>query len=469
RADWDDPPREYAQGHCLDFYGGDLPGIEQRLNYLQEIGVSAIYLNPIFRGKTTHRYDCIDYFHVDEHLGGDDALVSLVEAAHSRNMKVIVDVSINHTGVEHEWLKTALANPGSREHSYYYWNEDGSFSGWEGFDTLPQLNHGSPELQEVLYTGTRSLVRYYLQKPFQIDGWRFDVGNHTGNHGTDNLSHQVWKLCRQAIKDENPEAYIVGEHWEDAERYLQGDQWDTAMNYFASGRPLRRFIGAMDRFMTPDEDPHRRIKPIGGDLAWQQMQQHFGRIPNQLTWVQFNLLDSHDIWRLHNLESLFNMDVYRGIIAILYTLPGTMNIYYGDEIGIPGTVETVEGCRYPMRWEQSDWKQEFLTLYRSLSRLKQSEPALHFGSLRCLYADDETLVLSRFTKDRTVISVLNRASESRSLEIPVAEIGLTSVEGLNTVAVSDRIPNPPRMDGTNLVLQLKAAEPVVFAGNLRGK
>ncbi len=311
-------------------------------------------------------------------------------------------------------------------------------------------------------------MRHFLKQPFDIDGWRFDVGNHTGNFDGDLLSHQVWRMCRAAIKDEKPDAYIVGEHWEDPSAYLQGDQWDSAMNYFASGRPLRRFMGGMDRFTSPDDGPHRISRPLAGSEVWAQMFQHFGRIPNQLVWAQFNLIDSHDIWRLHNNTTVYNENIYRGVIAAMFMLPGTMNIYYGDETGINGTVEDVEGCRYSMPWEKDQQNDSFMHLYTTLSRLKRNEPALHYGSLRCLFADEDTLALVRFTRKRAVISVLNKAKEPRTITLPLGGTGELAASSLKHIPLIPDTSSVPEciLSREDLTLSLEPEQQVLLTAEI---
>nr|MDA3832483.1 alpha amylase N-terminal ig-like domain-containing protein [Spirochaetales bacterium] len=243
---WDEKPPEYDEGRCLDFYNGDLAGIEKAIPHLRDFHIDAVYLNPVFSARTNHRYDCTDYFHVDEHLGGNQALISLMEKLHSCGMHAILDVSINHTGREHPWFQSAEDNPDSDEAGYYYQLSDGSFACWWDVPTLPQLNYGSEKLRGKIWKDTHALVRKFVKPPYQIDGWRFDVAGEVGRRGDDQYCHEIWQEVRKAVKQEKPRAYILGEYWEDAIDYLMGDQWDGAMNYFSSGRPIRSWLGELD-------------------------------------------------------------------------------------------------------------------------------------------------------------------------------------------------------------------------------
>ena len=174
---WGTNPPEYSEGRCLDFFNGDLPGIKDSIPYLKELGVTAVYLNPIFEAKTNHRYDCTDYFHVDPHLGGDEALADLTKAFRENGIRCILDVSINHTGINHEWFRKASLDPSACENKFYYRKNDGSFLFWSDVKTLPQLNYNSDELRKVIWKNDNSLIRKFLKEPFLIDGWRFDVAN----------------------------------------------------------------------------------------------------------------------------------------------------------------------------------------------------------------------------------------------------------------------------------------------------
>lgn len=425
--DWNEEPLEYKDGHCIDFFGGDLKGVEDKIDYFKELGVNAIYLNPIFEAKTHHRYDCTDYFHVEKHLGGDEALASLTDAMHKNNMKVMVDVSINHTGNNHVWFKKGLENKESIERDYYYFNDDNSYRGWYNLHTLPQLNYKSEKLREIIYKDENSLVKHYLKKPFNIDAWRFDVGCHTGRADRDQISNEVWKEIRDSIKATKKEAYIIGEHWEDNISYLTGDQWDGAMNYFACGIPLRSFAGLVHRRLSRLEGKEGMVKPCTGIDLGEQIMQHYARLPNQLAFLQFNLIDSHDIFRFHTHEKAYNFELYRGIISLMYMLPGCPNIYYGDEVGVGGHLNSDEGLRYPMVWDREKWNMKHFELYKKLSQMKQNEEALHYGNYKVLYADEDTFVFARYNKEDCFLSILGR-NDNKIVEVETGIIAILNGE-----------------------------------------
>lgn len=454
--EWHDRPLAWSRGHCLDFFNGDLEGVRRRIAYLKDLGVTALFLNPIFEGSSTHRYDCNDYFHVDRHLGGNGALARLTEALHAEGMRIILDVSLNHIGSEHHWLKKAMADPSSEEAGYFYRGRNGEIGTWMGVPTLPQLNYNSKSLRKVIYKGKKSLVRTWLRAPYNIDGWRFDVGHMTGNRGRDILGSQIFRGVRKASKAENPQAWLIGEHWQDNISHLTGDEWDGAMNYFASARPIRRFMGELDRFVF-NQNHAINFKPgTGWDLE-EQILQHFARLPNPVVFLQMNLIDSHDIHRLHNNSEIFRFDLYRGAVFLLFLLPGAPSIYYGDEVGLDGWIEDIEGCRFPMQWDQKKWKQEFVQLYGTMAKLKRDHKALHSGGFRVLYADETSFVFARFLGSEVVFCVFNRSPENKTVTFDARVLGLTAAVEIFTGAAA-------RIEGGQVVLPLLPFENQVFRG-----
>ena len=199
--DWNQVPQDYSKVFCLDFYGGDLIGIKQKIPYLKKLGVTALYLNPIFYAATVHKYDCLDYFHVDPHFGGDKALQDLIEELHKNDMKIILDVSINHTGTANRWFNKegvffpksegAYNNPNSEEREYYFFNADNSYKCWYDVPSLPTLNYQSQKLRNRLYRDKDSVVKKWLKKPYGIDGWRFDVADTMARNDKIQLHHEV--------------------------------------------------------------------------------------------------------------------------------------------------------------------------------------------------------------------------------------------------------------------------------------
>lgn len=431
-ADWNAEPEEYGTARCLDFYGGDLEGIAQKLPYLQKLGVMAIYLNPVFYAATVHKYDCLDYFQVDPHFGGDGALADLTAKAHAAGIKVILDVSINHTGIANRWFnrdgtffpKTegAYNNPDAPERSFYFFNPDNTYKAWAGVETLPTLNYTSQALRNKLYRAPDSLVKKWLKPPFSTDGWRFDVADTMARNDSIQLHHEVWPEIRRSIKEENPDAYILAEDWTDSSAFLNGNEWDSQMNYFGCARPLRQFCGEADLFNSRDPDlACARYKMTARDLA-ARIAENLSRIPFAVRQLQFNLLDSHDTPRLHN-NPVVPRGLYRGAVIALFTLPGCCSIYYGDEAEIGGRITSNEGCRFPMPWSKNFEQTETWQMYAALAEIKTSSPAFPDGGFRIVLADGYVFAFARFTPEELWFTVLSSDTESRRVSLPLSAFG----------------------------------------------
>ena len=429
---WEDTPLTYREALCLDFYGGDLQGVREKIPYLKELGVTAVYLNPIFTAPSVHKYDCLDYFHVDPHLGGDEALADLSAALHENGMKLILDISINHTGIDHKWFNRdgiwfdqsegAYNNPDSPERAYYFFGENNSYLGWLGVDTLPTLNYTSDALREVIYRAEESVIKKWLKPPYSIDGWRFDVANILGRKDELQLSHELWPEIRSSIKEVNPQAYILAEEWGDCAAYLQGDKWDAPMNYYGCGRVIRRFLGEPDLFMA--RNPILRdvkYKMTASDVK-NRVMEHLAKMPYALQENQFNLFDSHDVSRLHNNPQV-HPEEYRGAVIFQFLLPGAASIYYGDEAGADGILGSMEGCRYPMPWNKAFRDSESYRLYQTMANMKHRHEALRSGGMKFLYAEGNVVAIARFLGREVFVGVLSTEDKDVTIRLPLGAVG----------------------------------------------
>ena len=411
--EFDEKPEGYDKAHCLDFFNGDLKGIENRLDYLASLGVSCLYINPICSSRTVHRFDAIDYFHVDEKLGGDEALVSLIEKCHARGIRVVVDISINHTSPENEWFRKALDDRTSPEAGFYYLNDDGSYSSWAGVSTMPQLNFNSQLLRDRLYRKEDSAMQKFLRPPFNQDGWRLDVAPELGRHGSDQLCKEVWREVHSCLKAVNRDVYLVGEDWGDASEYLEGDMWDATMNYYGSGRPLRSWLGERDRFLTGGwgHSPQTDNEYNAYDLA-EALESAADSSSDLSRYFRMNLYDSHDTPRLHNNGAVFRQKRYEGVVMALCLLPGMPNIYYGDEILLDGEMGSVEASRYPMCWDESRWNMDVLNVHTLMGQLRKDE-SLAFASSYYIPLDEDALLILRKSSDRAWALVLNKGKRRK--------------------------------------------------------
>ncbi len=429
---WNDPVLDYKDAHCLDFYGGDLEGVEAKIPYLKQLGVTAIYLNPIFYAATTHHYDCLDYFQVDPHLGGDKALASLSKRLHEEGMKLILDVSINHTGTAHRWFNKdgaffpmsegAYHQKDAKERAYYFFDEQNHYKSWHDVSSLPTLNYTSKELRKKIYEDDDSLVQKWLKAPYSIDGWRFDVADVMARNKELQLHHEVWPAIRQSIKKVNSNAYILGEDWTDCTEFLMGNEWDSAMNYYALASPIRAFVGDGDVLLR--RYFNKNLASADAVMTKNRILDYYARLPYVMVENQFNLLDSHDVPRLHN--SKISYDNYKTAVMALFVAPGAPSIYYGDEASIEGRASN-EGCRYPMPWDQDFESKEQYKLYQRLAHLKTTEMALIEGSFQLLTPHQDILLWLRFTKDEGILAVLSNNDEKRKITLPLYNYGFKEI------------------------------------------
>lgn len=464
--DWTQKPLPYEEGFSLDFFGGDLEGVCQKIPYLKELGVTAVYLNPVFRAPSIHKYDCIDYFHVDEHFGGDGALAELSKRLHENGMRLMLDISINHTGASHRWFNRtgqffdrtegAYHNPASEERGYYFFKEDGSndYLGWAGLKGLPTLNYTSQALRDIVYGGRNSVLKKWLRQPYSIDGWRFDVADVFARNDDIQLSHELWPQIRKSIREENEEAYILAEDWGDCAEYLQGSEWDSPMNYFGCGRVLRQFLGLPDLFMERNEILRKIPCKISAEEVQARVMQHLARLPFVIWQNQFNLIDSHDVPRVHNFACV-NPEEYRGAVMLQFMLIGAPSIYYGDEIGIDGGVLGDEGFRYPMPWHQYPWDQkQVFQLYQTLAHLKQTHRALTEGGMKFLYAKGNVLALARFYDEDVLVVVMSTDDRTQEICLPLRSVGAVAPQGAQDIF--GRLLQYKKMDAKSILLRVEA-------------
>ncbi len=413
--DWDMAPLSVEDAHGMDFFGGDLKGVQDRIPYLKELGVTAIYLNPIFTSYSTHKYDCIDYFHVDPHFGGDQALESLSKALHENGMKLILDISVNHTGILHEWTRT--------KRHFYFKKPDGSLQGWAGYDSLPFMDYRNEELRDLIYRKKDSVLRKWLQPPYEIDGWRFDVADVMGRNDEVQVAAEVWREICAAIREEKRDAFIIGEHWGDCYEYLQGDLWNTPMNYYGFGRIMRQFAGLPDLFLERNETIRKVGYVMTAEDVVRRTGDHYDYLPQAVADCQMNLFDSHDVMRVHNYPEIDD-ETYRGMVLSYLLFTGIPCVYYGDELKIDGHTRSDAGCRYPMPWKKAeDRKDTYYDLYHRMIELRRKVPAFAKGSRKVLLAEGRVLAVARFTDREKYLGILSMEDAEREVTVPIWQIG----------------------------------------------
>ncbi len=411
--EWTQEPKTWNESRCCDFYNGDLRGIEDKVDYLKELGINLIYINPIFSSESVHRYDTVDFFRIDPKLGGDEALIHLVDTMHRNGIRVVLDISINHTGLNGVWLQKAIGDPLCDEHDFYYFNPDGSVCCWQDVKTLPLLRYSSEKLRERMYRGENSVMKKYIRPPFDIDGWRLDVAPEVGRRGSEQLCSDIWRDVERELRKVKKDLYLVGEDWDDSTLFLQGDMWNGTMNYYGSGRPLRSWMGERDRFLGERGGFNPQLdKPLTGEELCAFFRSAVNSVPGQTPYMQMNLFDSHDTPRLHNHSEIFDRDIYKGVQLALYMLPGMPSTYYGDEILLKGRTDSAEGARYPMEWREDYQDRDMLSWMKALGVVRKDK-SLSYAATSFIPLDDEAAAIVRLTDGKAYCAVINRGKKRK--------------------------------------------------------
>ncbi|MGR5296251.1 maltodextrin glucosidase [Vibrio mediterranei] len=419
KKQWGEGVGTHGDTGAVEFFGGDLAGIESKLDYLQDLGITTLYLNPIFTSYSNHKYDTVDYYSIDPKFGTNEQFARLTDKIHQRGLKVVLDAVLNHTSISHSWFDIlghgngAYTSQDSPYRDYYFFegNSD-KYVGWKGIDTLPVLNFHSQEVRNQIYQDESSVIKHWLKPPYNIDGWRFDVIHMLGEgEGATNNAHYV-KAFRDSMKSVNPDSYMLGEHFFEATQWLQGDQEDGAMNYYGFAHPVRALLASKDI----------QFDPINIDchdfLEW--LQEASAKVPwsNQLS--QLNQLDSHDTERF---ITTLSGDKAKFTIAnqMLMSYVGTPCLYYGAEIALEGSHDPDNRRCFP--WEQVEHS-EWLPYFKKMIAVRRSSKALQKGSFMPLYVDEACLVFARQLDSEVVLSGFNLGKQSNQVELPVWKLGI---------------------------------------------
>ena len=476
--DWYSYPANMDVGN---FYGGDLQGVMDRLDYLEGLGVEVIYFNPIFVSPSNHKYDIQDYDHVDPHYGkivkdggrlledwekenvnaqryitrvtdrenleASDALFAkLVEEAHKRGMRVILDGVFNHCGSFNKWMdreriyenapgyeKGAYLSADSPYHDYFRFREEDRFpcnstyDGWWGHETLPKLNYeGSRELEEYILR----IGKKWVSPPFNADGWRLDVAADLGHSPAYN--HQFWKRFRRAVREANPDAIVLAEHYGDPSAWLCGDEWDTVMNYDAFMEPVTWFLTGMEKH----SDDCRRDLLGNAEAFFESMTRYGARMAMPSAMTAMNQLSNHDhsrfltrtgrmVGRANSLgpeaaERGVDKAVLREAVVIQMTWIGAPTLYYGDEAGLCGFTDPDNRRTYP--WGRED--EQLIQFHRDAIRMHRQNREFRTGSLKRLYADYNFLAYGRFDRRRHSVVFVNNNDHAVTKNISVWELGI---------------------------------------------
>jgi alpha-glucosidase len=410
--EWDELPTGRGPATPFEWFRGDLPGVEQHLDHIDALGANLIYLTPIFPAGSTHRYDSTTFDSVDPLLGGNEALVSLTRAAHSRGMRVISDLTTNHTGDKHEWFVAG-------ERDLYLFDEGGDYESWWGIKSLPKLNWLSPELRRRL----QAVTSQWLQPPYALDGWRVDVANMSGRTGNTDVNADVAPTLREALGDD---AILVAEHFHDFRPDFRG--WHGVMNYAGFSRPVWTWLRGdvpLKYFELPVDMPR-----FGAETSTATMRAFRAGIPWQFVLNSWLILDSHDSPRFRTIAGSRERQLVG--IGLQMTSPGVPTIFAGDELGLEGAWG--EDGRRTMPWDRAPtWDNELHAAYRRLVALRRSHEALARGGHRFAYVDDEVIVYLRETRSERLLCLASRA-EHAPVRLPLAALGC---QGLDTLYGDD--------------------------------
>ena len=473
--DWNRNPQEMD---VREFYGGDLQGIIDKLDYLQNLGVEVIYCNPLFVSPSNHKYDTQDYDYIDPHVGrivvdgkelpkaedkdnrnaekyrvrttdkanleaSNQLFIKMVEEIHKRGMRILLDGVFNHCGSFHKWMdrelvyqyargyeKGAYVTTESPYRDYFIfenrepenWPYNKSYRGWWNHNTLPKLNYEGSSALETYILG---VAKKWLLPPYNIDGWRLDVAADLGQ--SKEYNHEFWKKFRKTVKETKPEALILAEHYGDPGEWLQGDEWDTVMNYDAFMEPVSWFLTGMEKH----SDEYRENLLGNADDFKDRMRHHMANMMTSSLQTAMNQLSNHDhsrfltrtnhkAGRVGDLGSAaaedgIHLSVMRNAIVMQMTWPGAPTLYYGDEAGVCGFTDPDSRRTYP--WGKEN--QELLGFYREMIQIHRNHAVLKRGSLQFLKTEPGLLAYGRFWGEEQMIVIVNNSDRLREVTVPV--------------------------------------------------
>lgn len=490
--DWNKMP---ASMGVREFYGGDLKGIWEKLDYLQDLGVEVLYLNPIFVSPSNHKYDTQDYDYVDPHYGvitkdGGEVLpegdldnshaeryiqrvvnkenleasnaffASFVEEVHKRGMKVILDGVFNHCGSFNKWLdrekiydrdasyeKGAFLTEDSPYHDFFHFYPDGSwpdnthYDSWWGNDTLPKLNY---EESEKLASYVMRIAKKWVSEPYNVDGWRLDVAADLGH--SEDYNHGFWRKFRESVKKANPEAIILAEHYGDPSPWLDGSQWDTVMNYDAFMEPVSWFLTGMEK-----HSDMAALDMIGDASAFFGAMTDYGaRFTMPSAQVAMNELSNHDHSRFltrtnkkvgrtafagpRAADMGVNTAVMRQAVVMQMTWVGAPTLYYGDEAGVCGWTDPDNRRSYP--WGRED--NELIRFHKEMIRIHRDYQVFKTGSMLYLHGENGLIVYGRFQGEEKAVIAVQTGGTQREIQVDVWRLGLKDGEKIASMMTTDQ-------------------------------
>lgn len=424
-AGWTDPVATAQPESMTQLYGGTLDGVTASLDHLADLGATGLYLCPFFPGRSNHRYDASSFDHVDPLLGGDDALRELVAAARRRGIRVMGDLTTNHSGDHHDWFTTAVADERAATREFYSWRPDGSYDSYMGIPTMPAFDHSSPALRRALYEGADSVAGRFLGEEFGLAAMRIDVASMTGRQGVRDLNRTCAEGLRETMRAVRPDAWLLAEYSGDPSADLDGGGWHGSMNYGGFSRPAWAWLARDDAGLQAPGEPSVLTRRSGSEVA-RSAQAYLARIPYSVALTNMNLLGSHDTARwAHATGSTARNAVG---VAMLCTWPGSPSVIYGDEIGLGDRASWDVEARIPFPWhDRASWHTELLGVYRELIALRSASSALAVGGLRWVSVGDDHLVYLRESRDERLLVHLARADHP-PVAVSLADLAATDVD-----------------------------------------
>lgn len=398
------------------FMGGDLLGIIDHLDYLHDLGINALYLNPIFASASNHRYQTHDYYQVDPILGGNKAFFALLNAAHARGIRIVLDGVFNHASRGffqfHHLLECGADSPYVDWFRVYRWPLNAykpnikrpNYDTWWRLAALPEFNTDTPAVREFLW----DVATHWIEQG--IDGWRLDVPNEIDDDA-------FWQEFRHRVKSINPEAYIVGELWQEARRWLRGDQFDAQMDYNFTRLAFGFFVGDNMNQEDTVKTGYGLMPTLTGKAFGPALNGLLNELYDpQIVQAQMTMLGSHDTPRLLTVANNDKTAV-RLMFLCQMTLPGAPNIYYGDEIGMTGGGDP--DCRRAFPWhDRSLWDEELLADLRRMVRLRRDHAVLRRGAFDLLYTDESVVVYQRRLGTETAVVAFNTGVNPQTIICP---------------------------------------------------
>jgi alpha-glucosidase len=426
--DWNELPRGRSKYTGQELYGGDLYGVEEKLDYLTDLGINGIYLTPIFPSRSNHRYDATTFDQVDPILGGDKAFKSLIQSAKKKKIRILGDLTSNHCGVGHQWIIKAKKSKSAKERSFFYWDKSikWGYVGWFGLESLPKLNYSSQALRNAVYEGKNSIVKKWISPAFGMAGWRIDVGNMTGVQGAENHHVEVMQGIRKAMQEVDPDSWLVAENGDFVASDLNGLGWQGAMNYQGFLRPFWNWMNRNPEITGGFQGLPFAMPKIDGKRFVESMQEFNASIPWRSLTASMLILDSHDTARFRTVV-LGDRSAHEAAMTMLLTYPGVPSIFAGDEIGLEGSWG--EDSRRTINWEdRSGWDLHFLESVKKLVKLRKESDALINGGLRWVAVEKDYLAYLRESKSEAILVFISRSAAKA--EIDLSQYGYSVSETL---------------------------------------